>query len=104
MWIYKDTRLHYKCSCRCKYLDAVFVVQSADGGGADVDVNRNVDEVGCSRCRCSCQLLEQEEDAAGSEPARPDNPLPPTKLLFLSFRLLDGDPQSTIHIPQIQSI
>ena len=82
-------------------VDVVAVVQSVDAGDADVVVNRNVDVVGCSRCRCSCQVLEQEEDAAGSEPASPDNPLPPTKLLFLSFRLLGGIHvvDSTIHNP-----
>ena len=66
-------------------VDVVALVPSVDAADADVVVNRNVDVVGCSRCRCSCQLLEQEEDAARSEPASPDNPLPPTQLLFLSF-------------------
>ena len=95
-------------------VDAVAVVQSADAGGADVVVNRNVDEVGCSRCRCrcSCQVLEQEEDRMHPDPrqASPDNPPPPTKLLFLSFRLLDGihnppdpdpDPESRIRAGRI---
>ena len=92
-------------------VDAVAIVQSVDAGGADVVVNRNVDEVGCRRCRCrcSCQVLEQEEDRMHPDPRQassPDNPPPPTKLLFLSFRLVYGihnppDPESRIRAGQI---
>ena len=91
----------YSCKYKCRSIrmplhtahvvdanvDVVAVVQSVDGGDADVVVNRNVDKVGCSlRCRdvvvrCSggggCSRIQARPG--------PDNPLPPTKLLFLSF-------------------
>ena len=37
-------------------VDVVALVPSVDAADADVVVNRDVDVVGCRRCRCSCQM------------------------------------------------